>query len=151
MPPYGFDANSGQWNSQQPAFGQNGYQMTYTPPTQVPTTQPQQISCYWVEGNAMPLTYRLRPGEQVFFMDITQPLIYMRQADKDGKPFPMETKMLVDPPAEQAQPQIDLSQYVKTSDIQGIINRAVEDEVNRRMSEISFKPATTPRKKGDEQ
>ena len=62
----------------------------------------------------------------------------------------MVTKQLVDyqpeQPKEQEQPKIDTSQFVKYSDIQQMI----EDEVARRMEQISFKPTPTSRRKSED-
>jgi len=112
--------------------------------------QPVMVPMYWVQGDVVALSYRLMPNEKVFFMDIEKPLIYMREADATGKPLPMVTKQLVDYQPEQpkeAKPQkIDTSEFVKYSEIQQMI----EDEVARRMEQISFKPTSTSRKKSED-
>lgn len=134
--------------------GQNGTGFQSVQPIQQQpvqqTQQPVMVPMYWVQGEVVALSYRLMPNEKVFFMDIEKPLIYMREADASGKPLPMVTKQLVDyqpeQPKEQEQPKIDTSQFVKYSDIQQMI----EDEVARRMEQISFKPTSTSRRKSED-
>lgn len=127
-----------------------GNTQQYQYPYQQQQPQPQTVNnmtpMYWVQGEAAALSYQLKPNEKVFFMDIEKPLIYMREADQTGKPMPMIVKELTDPaPAVESvakQPKVDLSEYVKADDVQ----RMVEEEVSRRMSEISFKPTSSKRK-----
>lgn len=129
-----------------------GFQPVQTQPVQQPqqTQQPVMVPMYWVQGDVVALSYRLMPNEKVFFMDIEKPLIYMREADATGKPLPMVTKQLIDyhpeQPKEDKPQKIDTSEFVKYSEIQQMI----EDEVARRMEQISFKPTSTSRKKSED-
>lgn len=123
----------------QPQYNPNPYQ--YQQPQQpMPTTQTA-----WVQGEAAARAYQLNPGEKVFFMDSEEPYLYAREADATGKPLPMVKYKLVKVEEKTGE---DLSQYVKVTDLNQMIATAVEEEVNRRMSEITLKPTT--RKKAEE-
>lgn len=110
------------------------------PVQQTPQVHMSQMA--WVQGESAARAYQLAPGEKVFFMDSEEPFLYAREADMNGKPLPMDKYKLVKVEEQQAE-SVDMSQYVKVSDISDLISSAVEEEVNRRMSELTLKPATS--------
>lgn len=130
----------------------NMYNGMYNPYVQQPVIpnyqqmqQPQATQVIWVQGEAAARAYQLSPGERVFLMDSENPFMYAREADATGKPLKMKKIKLVE--VDDNAPDVDMSQYVKMSDISGMIASAVEDEVNRRMSEITLKPTSSRRAK----
>lgn len=147
-----FQPNGGyQWNpsyyptnaNAQPYSG-SGMQ-TAVPMNQV--QQPQQTSqsaCnqgfVWVQGEAGAKAYPVAAGNSVLLMDSESPVLYMKSTDISGRPLPIETYDLVkreekpiipQAPVQQVQqPQIDLSRYVKMSDLEAkveeLVNKALE-------------------------
>lgn len=96
----------------------------------------------WVQGEAGAKAYPVAAGNSVLLMDSESPVLYMKSTDISGRPLPIETYDLVkreersvipQPPVQQQQvqqPQIDLSQYVKMSDLEAkveeLVNKALE-------------------------
>lgn len=92
----------------------------------------------WVQGEAGAKAYPVAAGNSVLLMDSESPVLYMKSTDISGRPLPIETYDLVKreekpiiPQVQQAQqPQIDLSQYVKMSDLEAkveeLVNKALE-------------------------
>ena len=94
----------------------------------------------WVQGEAGAKAYPVAAGNSVLLMDSESPVLYMKSTDISGRPLPIETYDLVkreekpiipQAPVQQAhQPQIDLSQYVKMSDLEAkveeLVNKALE-------------------------
>lgn len=120
--------------------------------TAVPMNQPQQPvqntqstgnqGFVWVQGEAGAKAYPVAAGNSVLLMDSESPVLYMKSTDISGRPLPIETYDLVkreerpvipQAPVQQQQaqpPQIDLSQYVKMSDLEAkveeLVNKALE-------------------------
>ena len=116
----------------------NGYQ-TAVPMTQQ-QMQPQQPSntagFVWVQGEAAAKAYPVAPGNSVLLMDSEAPVLYMKSTDASGRPLPMETYDLVKREnivAQQPvkQPQIDLSEYVKMSDLETMVNDLVNKALEK--------------------
>ena len=96
----------------------------------------------WVQGEAGAKAYPVAAGNSVLLMDSESPVLYMKSTDISGRPLPIETYDLVkredrpvipQAPVQQQQaqqPQIDLSQYVKMSDLEAkveeLVNKALE-------------------------
>lgn len=96
----------------------------------------------WVQGEAGAKAYPVAAGNSVLLMDSESPVLYMKSTDISGRPLPIETYDLVkreerpvipQAPAQQQQTQqsqIDLSQYVKMSDLEAkveeLVNKALE-------------------------
>lgn len=89
----------------------------------------------WVQGEAAAKAYPVAAGNSVLLMDSEAPVLYMKSTDVSGRPLPMETYDLVkreNVVAQQPkQPQIDLSEYVKMSDLES----KVKELVNKALSE----------------
>lgn len=126
--------------------------MQQLPQNQSTVQSPQIAQFIWVQNKVAALAYQLRPGEKVLFMDSEAPYMYAREADQNGKPLPMVMYRLVEEHEDTEEPaqMPDMSAYVTRADIASIIAETVEKEVSQRISEITLKPATSSRKKGDE-
>lgn len=111
-------------------------QMPNIPQTQVPATQ--QTPIVWVRSEETVFNYPVAPGGSVLFMHETEPYMYMKSADQLGKSSIIK-KRLVDE-TEEKENKIDLKDYIKREEVENIIQDAVRNEVEKRMSEISFKP-----------
>lgn len=89
----------------------------------------------WVQGEAAAKAYPVAAGNSVLLMDSEAPVLYMKSTDVSGRPLPMETYDLVKREnvvaSQPKQPQIDLSEYVKMSDLES----KVKELVNQALSE----------------
>lgn len=119
-----------------PYFPMN-YQQPYIPQYQ----QPQ--NSLWVQGKAGALAVNCPAGQSMVLLDSEAPFAYKKETDVTGKPLPLETYRLVKED-EQEKPKADLKEYIKREEIEDIItdklNEVVRDEVDRRLSEFTFKP-----------
>ena len=100
--------------------------------------QPQQQSnnagFVWVQGEAAAKAYPVAAGNSVLLMDSEAPVLYMKSTDVSGRPLPMETYDLVKREnvvvQQPKQPQIDLSEYVKMSDLESKVKELVNQALN---------------------
>ena len=113
-----------------PQYQQNYPQITY------PSTQ--QTPIIWITSEDSVRNYPVAPGGSVLFMHENEPYMYMKCADQLGK-CNIIKKRLVD----ESDSKEDLSDYIKREEIENLISDAVRSEVEKRMSEISFKPTKT--------
>lgn len=106
---------------------------------------PQQRNTFEYVGDIVEAKlWRLAPGEKVIMRDSNQPLEYRKTRDTSGKYLPLEIYQLVrveeqpqQPQTQQMQPvqpiqngpQIDLSEYVKVSDLGPIIDKMLNERL----------------------
>lgn len=142
---------------------QNPYYNPYMMPSiapvatpQVPTTPQQptmpQMKLDTVSGKTAADVYNVDLGQEVILFDIDNPFVYKKHRGTDGK-LTMDIFDLTlhkeEPKEEQL--KINLDDYMKADDIQSLVDKKVKEEVDKRLSEISFTPKTTRSKaKGDE-
>lgn len=113
---------------------------------QIPNTQQipgQPVNGFvWVQGEMEAKMYPVAAGNSVMLMDSENPVLYMKTRDNTGKYLPMETYDLVQrvtPQVSQgagavAAPQIDLSEYVKISELETMINEKVKEAVDKALA-----------------
>jgi hypothetical protein len=101
----------------------------------------------WVQGEAAAKAFHVDPGQTVLLMDSDSPVLYLKSTDVSGRPTPMVVYDLVErkeqPTTNQGASNIDLSEYVKRSDIESIIAESVSKAVDEKMSEIKFTATAT--------
>ena len=144
-------------------FPQQQYQQTpYMPQTQQQNQQtnnlPQQVNQApispkfdVVQGELAANMYPVENGQQIILIDMDNPFVYKKKRGLDGKIEPMEVFELVQRENNPAQQQkIDLDGYVKEDEIADIVARAVKEEVEKKLSEITLKPSTRKTTKGDD-
>ena len=121
-------------------------------PNSVQAGQPASSSnIQWVQGESSALAYPVAPGNTVILMDSDEPVVYKKSTDEHGKPLPMDVYDLVKRPLNSSTtPNIDLSEYMKKSDVEQYIKERLDKELDRRVSQLSFKPATRKKKSDDE-
>lgn len=122
----------------QPYQAYQAYQ-NYQPPIPQTYQQPSgavQTPIVWITSEDAVRNYPVSPGGSVLFMNETEPYMYMKSADQLGKSTIIK-KRLVD---ETEPKENNLKDYIKREEIESIIQDAVKQEVEKRMSEISFKP-----------
>lgn len=105
-----------------------------------------QTPIVWVSSEDVVRNYPIAPGGSVLFMNENEPYMYMKTADQLGKASIIK-KRLVDE-TDEKESKVDLKEYIKREEIENLIQDAVKNEVEKRMSEISFKP--TKRKQTEE-
>lgn len=125
--------NFGPQYSQTPMNNMQMNQMQMQPQMQQP--QSNNAGFVWVQGEAAAKAYPVGAGNSVLLMDSEAPVLYMKSTDTSGRPLPMETYDLVKREnvvaSQPKQPQIDLSEYVKMSDLES----KVKELVNQALSE----------------
>ena len=98
--------------------------------------QPQSNNAgfVWVQGEAAAKAYPVAAGNSVLLMDSEAPVLYMKSTDVSGRPLPMETYDLVKREnvvaSQPKQPQIDLSEYVKNSELEAKVKELVNKALN---------------------
>lgn len=122
-----------------PNYYQNypNYQQQMPQPIQ-PTPQPIQNQILaWVQSEEEGVNFPLSAGQSIFLMNQREPYLYMKSVDQLGK-VTFVKKRLVDEGG--SEEKIDLKEYIKREEIENIITERIRDEVEKRVSEISFKP-----------
>ncbi len=99
-----------------------------------------------VQGELAANIYPVEIDQEVTLFDLDGPFAYRRSRDKNGKLSPLEKYRLV---LEEDKPvtQVDMKDYPKIDEILDIITDAVQKEVEKKLSEISFKPSSSEEKK----
>lgn len=130
---------------QQYPYYQNypAYQQQYQQPMQiqqpvvVQQTNQNQILA-WVKDEKEALDYPLQAGQSIFLMTQNEDYLYAKSCDQLGKTTFMR-KRLIDE-TESQDPKIDLTEYIRREELENLITDKIQHEVEKRMSEISFKP-----------
>ena len=114
-------------------------QSAYIPQApQVPQMPPRKIADL-VQGELAATIYPVNfPGQEIYMFDIDDPeKAYRRFRDEKGNLSPLYRYKLVPIEDVKEEPQqINLSEYVKESDVLDLINDTVKSEVEKRLSEI---------------
>jgi hypothetical protein len=106
-------------------------------PVTQPVQQPQNQILAWIKDEKEAIDFPLSAGQSIFLMSQTEPYLYMKSIDQLGKPTFLK-KRLVD--ESENQEKIDLRDYIRKEEIEDLITDMIQKEVEKRMSEISFKP-----------
>ena len=124
----------------------NPYNMQQMPTMQpVPQMQYPKVADY-VQGELAATIYPVGYNQEVNLIDIDNPArLYRKSRDANGKLSPLQKFKLV-PDDESKNDTPDMTGYVKSDEILDLITETVENavqkEVEKRLSEISFKPAS---------
>lgn len=106
--------------------------------------QPQQMASsgiVWVTSEDTVRNYPIAPGGTVLFMHENEPYMYMKSADQLGRTTFIK-KRLVDE-TDSNDSKIDLKEYIKREEIEELITDKIQKEIEKRISELSFKPTKT--------
>ena len=126
------------------------YQQNNVQQQQAPYVPPVVVD--YVQGELAATIYPVAYGQKVILLDMDDPdRIFRKSRDASGKVTPLE-KCRIIPEEDKVTSEINLKEYVKTDDILDIVADAVSAEVEKRLSEISFKPTASDNKflkKGD--
>ena len=134
-----------------PQYYQSYPNYQYQQPMQVQQpvqNMPNQILA-WVQNEEEGVNFPLSAGQSIFLMNQNDDYLYMKSVDQLGKTRFVK-KRLVDESDDQENKQVDLSGYIRREEISGMIADIVQKEVEKRVSEISFKPTKTKRRTSSE-
>lgn len=124
-----------------PNYTQNYYPQyqypQYQQPIPQPVQQPQNQILAWIKDEKEAIDFPLSAGQSIFLMSQTEPYLYMKSIDQLGKPTFLK-KRLVD--ESETQDKLDMKDYIRKEEIEDLITDLIQKEVEKRMSEISFKP-----------
>jgi len=128
-----------------PMYYQNypNYQQQMPQPIQPSMPMPQQNQILaWVQSEDDGVNFPLNAGQSIFLMNQREPYLYMKSVDQLGK-VTFVKKRLVDEGGNEDKP--DLTGYIKREELENLISDIIQREVEKRISEISFKPSKTKR------
>lgn len=109
------------------------YQQYQQPMQQIPN----QILA-WVQNEDEARNYPLTAGNSIFLMNQNDNYIYAKSVDQLGKTTFLKKRMVDE--TENSDKSVNLSEYIRREEIESIIDEIVQREVERRVSQISFKP-----------
>lgn len=127
-----------------PSYYQNypNYQQQYQQPIQpiqpIQQQQPQNQILAWVQSEEDAVNFPLNIGQSIFLMNQKEPYLYMKSVDQLGKSTFIK-KRLVDESDNQDN-RIDLKDYIRREELEDLITDRIQQEVEKKVSEISFKP-----------
>lgn len=84
----------------------------------------------WVYGDAGAEAFPVAPGRTVLLMHYSEPTLYVKSTDMNGRPLPIEVYDLVrrnsgysqQAPQITQQPQMNMNEYVKKSELESQVN-----------------------------
>ena len=115
------------------AYQQPIQQMVQQP---VQTNVPNQILA-WVQSEDEAANYPLSSNQSIFLMNQKEPYLYMKSVDQLGKSTFVKKRLVDESEPENKQELLD---YVRKEELENLILDVVQREVERRVSQISFKP-----------
>ena len=128
--PYG-NTGYGTANGVNPLGAYNS-QFGSTAAVSTQTQQPaqNQVIFYYVQNSEAANNWLLGKNEKVYLMDSSQPVMYLKATDQDGRYYPMKTFDLVEReiPVQgpNQAPPIDTSSFVKRDEIDKMVTDAIK-------------------------
>ena len=119
-------------------------QQQYPQPIQQPVAipQPQNQILAWVKDEKEAVDYPLTAGQSIFLMNQTEDYLYAKAVDQLGKTTFIK-KRLVDESEHKENGNVNVKDYVLREELEDLITDKIQKEVEKKMSEISFKPTKT--------
>lgn len=114
--------------------------ISQTVPQNPVQTAPNQILA-WVKDEKDAMDFPLSAGQSIFLMTQDETYLYGKSCDQLGKTTFIK-KRLVDESNKQEN-KVDMSDYIRKEEIENLITDRIQKEVEKRFSEISFKPTKT--------
>lgn len=116
-----------------PNYYQNSQQ--YQTAVPLPNNNVQNVTqsgIQWVQGKSAAQAFYVPPGQTILLMDSETPTLYLKTTDQSGRPMPMVIYDLVEHKEENIQAEVqtkepDLSEYVKRSEIEELIDKKISD------------------------
>ena len=134
----GYIPQNQMWQYQQPMPTNN---TGYNP---MPMQSQQNVGSFnYVMGIEGAKAFPIMPNQEIFLMDSQEPVAYIKHADMSGK----QTLKIFDlvertgEKQEEKQPTIDMSEYVKMSDLESVVS----DAVDKAMASFTMTPTKAKR------
>lgn len=117
------------------------YQQQYPQPMQIqqPIVQPQNQILAWIKDEKEALDYPLSAGQSIFLITRDETYLYGKSCDQLGKTTFIK-KRLVDETERKENDSVNNKNYVLREELEDIITDRIQREVEKKMSEFSFKP-----------
>ena len=114
-----------------------------------PIQQPMQVNqnqliMALVQNEKEAANYPLLPNQSILLMNQREPYLYMKGVDQLGK-ITFVKKRLVDESDNKEQE----TNFIKREEVENLISDRIQKEIEKRMSEISFKPTKNKRNEED--
>lgn len=103
------------------------------PQPMIPQVQNQILA--WVRSEEDGINFPLNTGQSIFLMNQSEPYLYMKSVDQLGK-VTFIKKRLVD----ESNNDDNLKDFIRREELENLISDKIREEVEKRVSEISFKP-----------
>lgn len=123
-----------------PNYPQQQYPQPIQQPVAIP--QPQNQILAWVKDEKEAVDYPLTAGQSIFLMNQTEDYLYAKAVDQLGKTTFIK-KRLVDESEHKENGNVNVKDYVLREELEDLITDKIQKEVEKKMSEISFKPTKT--------
>lgn len=121
---------------------QQQYQQPIMPVSQPvvspPVAQTNNQILAWVQSEEEALNFPLNAGQSIFLMNQKEPYLYMKSVDQLGKPTFVKKRL--EDETEGREEKIDLKEYIRREELEDLITDKIQREVEKRVSQISFKP-----------
>lgn len=105
-----------------------------TQPQQQNQNDPSQVVFYYVQNRTAAENWLLGKNERLYLMDSSEPVMYLKATDQEGRYYPMRTFDLVERKAPvqgpNEAPSIDTTSFVKRDEITALVAKAVEEYLN---------------------
>lgn len=124
----------------------NGYQPYPQSVIQQPSQIVQNQILTWVQSEEDAIKYPLSAGQSIFLMNQNEDYLYMKSVDQLGKTTFIKKKLIEESQPKDNEKKVDLSPYVRKEEIDSIIKDIIQQEIDKRVSEMSFKATKTKRK-----
>lgn len=103
-------------------------------PQQQNQNDPSQVVFYYVQNRTAAENWLLGKNERLYLMDSSEPVMYLKATDQEGRYYPMRTFDLVERKAPvqgpNEAPSIDITSFVKRDEITALVAKAVEEYLN---------------------
>ena len=123
---------------QQIPYYQNypAYQQQYQQPIQLQQPiQPQNQILEWIRDEKEVLDYLLSPGQSKFFITQNEEYLYAKSCDQLGKTTVIKKRLI-----DESERNMNDKDFVRREEIENLISDKIQSEIEKKMSEISFKP-----------
>jgi predicted phage tail protein len=116
-----------------------------TQPVQQPIQANQnQLIMALVQTEKEAVNYPLLPNQSMFLMNQREPYLYMKAVDQLGKITFVKKKLL-----DESDNNEKDTDFIKREEIENLISDRIQKEIEKKMSEISFKPTKNKRTEED--
>ena len=111
------------------------------PIQQPPQPMPQNQILGWVKDEKEALDFPLNAGQSIFLITHDESYLFGKSCDQLGKTTFIKKRLVDESNKQDTKP--DLTDYIRREEIEDLITDRIQREVEKRMSEISFKPTKT--------